>query len=44
VELLKDAPKMNRQGTAQGKAGKLVLNTTHPTTSKIEFELRFAVQ
>jgi hypothetical protein len=44
VELPDDAPPMNRLGNAQGKAGLLVIETSHPTVTRLPIKIRFAVQ
>ncbi|MGE0758506.1 MAG: hypothetical protein AB7O38_15875, partial [Pirellulaceae bacterium] len=44
VELSKDAPKMSRLGNAQGDAGRVVIDTTHPVASKIALQVKFAVE
>ena len=38
-----DAPLVNRLGTQQGSTGRIVLNTNHPDTPRIEFRVRFAI-
>lgn len=40
----KGAPAMNRLGNQQGKAGKLVLETTHPVSKQLPITVRFAVE
>jgi hypothetical protein len=43
VEVLKGSPITNRLGTKQGKAGKIVLGTTHPTAKEVQLFVRFAL-
>ena len=43
IEVPRGAPPVSHFGTAESKAGKIVLKTTHPQVEEIEIEVRFAV-
>jgi hypothetical protein len=43
IEILKGSPIINRLGTKQGKAAKVVLGTTHPTAKEVLIFPRFAL-
>jgi hypothetical protein len=43
IEILKGSPIINRLGTQQGKAAKVVLATTHPTAKEVLIFPRFAL-
>lgn len=44
VEVPKNAPTVNRLGTDQAKAGKIVIETTHPHVKQVQIEVRFATE
>jgi hypothetical protein len=44
VELVPNAPVLNRLGSSQAEAGKVVIDTTHPQVAKIELSVRFATE
>ena len=44
VEVAKDAPPINRLGTKQGRAGKITIETTHPTAKKVLLYVLFATR
>lgn len=44
VEIAKDAPAANHLGGTTSRVGKIVLQTTHPTTKELTLYVRFAVE